>query len=181
VNQPGFTKLGEQLLARGHHFTLVTARFRGPDGDEFDRDVVHHPGAVAVIPWHEDGSVTLVRQFRASLDHDLLELPAGLRDVDGESDERTAERELEEEAGLAAGSLEHLVTFHTAPGLSDETVAVFLARDLRAVADDRQGVEEQAMTVERFPLEDALAMVGDGRITDGKTIIGLTLVERRLQ
>jgi len=181
VNEPGFTKLGEELRAQGHHFTLVTARFRGPDGEEFERDVVHHPGAVAVVPLHDDGSVTLVRQFRASLDHDLLELPAGLRDVDGEHEARTAERELEEEAGLAAGRLEHLVTAHIAPGLSDETISIFLGRDLRAVAHDRQGVEEQAMTVERLSLRDALAMVADGRLTDAKTIIGLSLVERRLR
>jgi ADP-ribose pyrophosphatase len=181
VNQPGFVKLGEELRARGHHFTFVTARFRGPHGDEFERDVVRHPGAVAVVPLHDDRTVTLVRQFRAALDHDLLELPAGLRDVDGEADERTAERELAEEAGLAAGSLEHLVTYHTAPGLSDETLTVFLGRHLRAVVDDRQGVEEEAMTVERVSLEDALAMVADGRITDGKTIIGLTLTAQRSQ
>ncbi|MEO7572792.1 MAG: NUDIX hydrolase [Acidimicrobiales bacterium] len=177
----GFTKLGEDELVRGHIFTVVKARFRGPGGDEFERHIVHHPGAVAVVPLHDDGSVTLVRQYRAALDRDLLELPAGTRDVEGEPEARTAERELTEEAGLRAGTIEHLVTLHNAPGLSDEAVTVFLAQDLRGVADDRQGVEEEAMTVERIALSEALAMVDDGRITDAKTIIGLTLTERRLR
>jgi ADP-ribose pyrophosphatase len=181
VSEPGFTKLGEELRVQGHHFTVMTARFRGPAGEEFERDIVHHPGAVAVVALHEDRSVTLVRQFRAALDHHLLELPAGLRDVHGEPEARTAARELAEEAGLLAGELEHLATVHVAPGLSDETVTVFLARDLEEVLADRQGVEEQAMTVERVGLAEALVMVEEGRITDAKTIIGLTFAERRLR
>ncbi len=177
----GFAKLSEEELLRGHLFTVVKARFRSPGGDDFERHVVHHPGAVAVVPLHEDGTITLVRQYRAALDHDLLELPAGTRDVAGEPEARTAERELVEEAGLAAGSIENLVTLHNAPGMSDETVTVFLAQGLSEVADDRQGVEEESMTVERIALTEALAMVDDGRITDAKTIIGLTLTERRLR
>ena len=181
MTPPGFTKLGEEVLVRSHLFSLVKARFRGPSGEEFERDVLRHPGAVAVVPLHADGTVTLVRQYRAALDHDLLELPAGTRDVNGEDEQRTAERELVEEAGLAASSVELLVTLHNAPGLSDERVSVFLAQGLREVDDDRQGVEEEAMTVERLGLADALAMVDDGRITDAKTIIGLTLAERRVR
>lgn len=177
--EAGFTKLGEEELVRGHVFSVVRARFQGPGGEEFERHVVRHPGAVAVVPLHDDGTVTLVRQFRAALEHDLLELPAGTRDLFDESERITAERELVEEAGLTASSVEHLVTFHNAPGLSDESVTVFLARGLTEVADDRQGVEEEAMVVERHSLGDALAMVDDGRITDAKTIIGLTLVARR--
>lgn len=176
---PDFTRLGEDQVAAGHNFSLVTARFRGPDGTEFERDVVRHPGAVAVVPLHDDGTVTLVRQYRAALDHDLLELPAGVRDVTGEPEPLTAERELAEEAGLAASTLEHLVTLHTAPGLTDETVSVFLGTGLREVPVDRHGAEEHAMTIERLPIEDALAMVDDGRITDGKTIIGLVMTARR--
>jgi ADP-ribose pyrophosphatase len=174
-----FTKVADSEVHRGFRFSVHQVRFRAGDGAEFDRDVVHHPGAVGVVPLHDDGTVTLVRQFRAALEADLLELPAGLRDVDGELDERTAERELEEEVGLAADSLELLVTFHNSPGYCNETVSVFLAEGLRAVASDPQGIEEQHMAIERVPLEDALAMIGDGRITDAKTIIGLTLTAGR--
>ncbi len=179
MTDASFTKLREVELAQGHLFTVVRATFRGPDGEEFERHVLHHPGAVAVVPLHADGTVTLVRQYRAALEHDLLELPAGTRDVTGEPEETTAERELVEEAGLAAATFELLVTLHNAPGLSDETVSVFLAQGLTDVADNRQGVEEEAMTIERMPLVEALAMVDDGRITDAKTIIGLALTARR--
>lgn len=175
----GFTKLGEDEVVRAHHFRVARAHYRSSDGEEFTRDVVRHPGAVAVVPLHDDGTVTLVRQFRAALDVELLELPAGLRDVAGEPDAGTAARELAEEAGLAAGSLEHLVTFVNSPGFCDEDVAVFLATDLRAVPHDRHGFEEQAMTLERVPLDEAMARVVAGEITDAKTIIGLLLVARR--
>lgn len=174
-----FTKLGEEELARGHRFSIVRAEFEAPDGTRFERDIVHHPGAVAVVPLHDDGTVTLVRQYRAALDRDLLEVPAGLRDVEGEPDERTAARELEEEAGLRAVSLEQLVCYHNSPGFCDEDVAVYLATGLEEVPDDRQGIEEEAMTVERVPLTKALVMITDGRITDGKTVIGLTLTAQR--
>ena len=175
----GFSKLGEVELFAGKVFRLVRSRFQGPDGGEFERHILHHPGAVAVVPLHDDGTVTLVRQYRVALEHDLLELPAGTRDVEGEDERSTAERELAEEAGLAAGSVEHLITFFNAPGISDEAISLFLARHLTEVGHDRQSEEEHAMTVESFPLEVALEMIEDGRITDAKTIIGLTLAARR--
>lgn len=170
-----FRKLAEQEVARGYQFTMVNARFAAPDGEQFERDIIRHVGAVAVVPLHDDGSVTLVRQFRPALEVDLLEVPAGLRDVDGEPDARTAARELEEEAGLRAERITSLVRFLNSPGFCDESVALFLATGLSEVPLDRQGVEEQAMTIERIPLDAALDMVETGSITDAKTIIGLTL------
>jgi ADP-ribose pyrophosphatase len=175
----GFRKLSEEERCRGWRFVVTSARYEAPDGTEFERDVVHHPGAVAVVPLHDDGSVTLVRQFRAALDAHLVELPAGIRDVHGEDDVTTASRELVEEAGLAASQVEPLVSFHNSPGFCDEVVAIFLATGLAAVPDNRQGVEEEAMTILRVPLDEALAWIDDGRITDAKTIIGLTLTAHR--
>jgi ADP-ribose pyrophosphatase len=174
-----FAKVDEQLLAEGWRFTVARARYRAPDGTEFERDVVHHPGAVGVLPLHDDGTITLVRQYRAALEQDLLELPAGIRDVDGEDDATTASRELVEEAGLQAGKVEYLARFHNSPGFSDESVAIYLATDLHEVDDDRQGIEEQAMEVVRLPLEEALAMVDAGDITDAKTLVGLAALARR--
>jgi ADP-ribose pyrophosphatase len=175
-----FARIADAEVHRGFRFSVHRVRYRSADGTEFDRDVVRHPGAVAAVPLHDDGTVTLVRQFRAALDGHLLELPAGLRDVEGEADERAAERELIEEAGLAADRFELLTTFHNSPGFCDESVSVYLATGLREVDHDRQGIEEQLMTTERVDLHDALAMVDDGRITDAKTIIGLTLTARHL-
>lgn len=155
----------------------VTAE--APDGERLEREVLHHPGAVAALPLHDDGTVTLVRQYRVAVDGDVWEIPAGLRDVEGEPTAETARRELVEEAGLKADHVEHLVTFHNSPGCSDETVEVFLATGLTEVPDDRQGTEERYMLVDRMPLAAALAMVDDGRITDSKTVIGLLLAARR--
>ncbi|HEY9556071.1 MAG TPA: NUDIX hydrolase [Acidimicrobiales bacterium] len=176
----GFRRLGETELLQAARFSVSRGRYAGPDGSEFERDIVHHPGAVGIVPLHDDGTVTLVRQYRAALDADLLELPAGLRDVAGEPDAGTAARELAEEVGLAADKLYLLVTFLNSPGYCDESVSVFLATGLHEVADDRQGVEEEAMEVLRVPLDEALGMIDSGAITDAKTVIGLTLTARRV-
>jgi 8-oxo-dGTP pyrophosphatase MutT (NUDIX family) len=174
----GFRRLDEQPVHEGHVIRVVVGTFEAPDGSTFARDVVHHPGAVSVVPLHADGTVTLVRQYRAALDDELLEIPAGKRDVAGEAPALTAERELEEEVGLRAARLDLLAEFVNSPGFSDEHSWVFLARDLTEVATDLQGVEEEHMTVERFALSDVPAMIADRRLLDAKTIIGLTLALR---
>ena len=170
---------GEEAVYDGHVMRVVIGTFEGPDGDSFTRDIIRHPGAVAVLPLHEDGTVTLVRQYRAPLDAHVLEIPAGIRDVEGEPTEDTAVRELAEEVGLEAAHLEHLVSFHNAPGMSDEVVDVYLATGLRTVDSDAQGPEEQAMTIERHHLDDLGAMIADGRLTDAKTVIAVALVRAR--
>jgi 8-oxo-dGTP pyrophosphatase MutT (NUDIX family) len=176
----GFRRTGEQLLHRGATISLAVATIAAPDGTTYERDVVHHPGAVSVVPLHDDGTVALVRQYRAALDVELLEIPAGKRDQPGEPPELTASRELAEEVGLAAGSLELLAEFHNSPGFSDEHSFVYLGRGLSAAPTDLQGIEEQHMTVEHHALDDVPALIADARITDAKTIIGLTLTLRRL-
>jgi ADP-ribose pyrophosphatase len=174
-----FRVVGEEPAWRGRRISVAVALIEGPDGERHEREVVHHPGAVGVVPLHADGTVTLVCQYRAALDRMLWEVPAGLRDVEGEPTAQTAARELAEEAGLAATTLEHLLTFHNSPGFSDEALEIYLATGLSEVDDDRQGPEEQHMLVERVPLAEALAMVHDGRITDAKTVIGLLTTARR--
>ena len=173
----GFRRVGESEVFRGSHISLARGTFEAPDGSTFERDLVHHPGAVAVVPVIEEGAaVLLVRQYRGVLDRDLLELPAGLRDIEHEPIEDTARRELAEEVGMRAGRLEKLCEFVNSPGFCDEVVHVFVGFDLEPCADDRQGIEEAHMTIERVALEDAPAMIRDGRLTDAKTVIGLMLV-----
>lgn len=173
-----FRVRSEETVREGRAVHLVLAQVEGPDGTELTREVVHHPGAVGVLPLHDDGTVTLVYQYRVALDRGLWEIPAGLRDVDGEPPEVTAGRELKEEAGLAAASITWLVTFHNSPGFSDESVEVYLATGLTAVPDDRQGPEEQHMVADRIPLGRALELVRTGQITDSKTVIALLWAER---
>jgi 8-oxo-dGDP phosphatase len=174
-----FRVVGERPLWSGVRISTAVVDIEGPDGTRHEREIVHHPGAVGVVPLHDDGTVTLVCQYRAALDRMVWEIPAGLRDVLGEPTSTTAARELTEEAGLAADHLEHLLTFHNSPGFSDEALEIFLATGLREVADDRQGPEEEHMVIDRVPLSEALAMVDDGRVTDAKTIIGLLATARR--
>jgi 8-oxo-dGTP pyrophosphatase MutT (NUDIX family) len=178
--EPLFRPLGERVLYEGHVISLAVGTFEAPDGSRFERELVHHPGAVSVVPLHDDGSVTLVRQYRAPLDAELLEIPAGKCDVAGEPAEVTAERELAEEVGLRAGRLDLLAEFLTSPGFSDEHSWTFLARDLESVELDLQGVEEQHMEALRVPLSAVPAMIQAGELLDAKTIIGLTLAAQRL-
>jgi len=175
----GFEKLEEVELLANKMVTFVRIRVVGPDGVEFEREVLRHPGVVAVVPLHDDGTVTLVRQYRVAVDREVLELHAGGRDIVGEPAEVAGQRDLAEEAGLAARELRELTTYLVAPGLTDEAIVLYLARGLADVPTDRQGPEERAMSVERIPLDTALEMIDDGRITDAKTIIGLTLTARR--
>jgi 8-oxo-dGTP pyrophosphatase MutT (NUDIX family) len=175
-----FRKLTEEVVFSGTLITAARATFADPSGDEFERDVVHHPGAVVVVPVLDDGRVLLVRQFRAAIADDLLELPAGKRDVDGEPVETTAHRELAEEVGMTAGRMDLLAEFYNSPGFCDEHSFLFLARDLRECASSAQGVEEEHMTIEPVALADVPAMIADRRLTDAKSIIGLLLAREAL-
>ncbi len=177
----GFSKRGERVIHRGHVVTLAIASFIGPDGEEFEREVVHHPGAVSVVPVLDDGeTAVLVRQYRSSVEGFLLEIPAGKLDIHGEAPEVAAARELEEEVGWRAGRLEKLAEFYNSPGFCDERAIVYLALDLLRCPSSAQGVEERHMTIEHVALSDVPAMIADARILDSKTIIGLTLARERL-
>jgi ADP-ribose pyrophosphatase len=177
----GFRHLGDATVAEMARGRLVTATFAGPDGTSFTRDVVRALPVVAMVPLLADGvSVLLVRQYRGPLDAEVAEIPAGLCDVEGEALEATARRELVEEAGREAGSLDLIACIHPAAGFSDQVVHLYLARDLTEVADDRQGPEEAAMTTEVVALAEVPAMIADGRLTDGKTVAGLLLARELL-
>jgi ADP-ribose pyrophosphatase len=180
----GFRRLDEQLVHRGAIWSVVTATFTAPDGSTFARDIVRSPGAVAVVPvlFDPDGiaSVVVVRQFRPALDGELVEIPAGMRDVAGEEPDVTARRELAEEVGLAAATLELLIVFHNSAGMTDATTHVFLATGLTRVPSEAHGPEEESMSVHQVPLADLVADVERGVITDAKTAIGVLLTHARL-
>lgn len=169
----------ERLIHQGSVVGFHQAEIEDADGARYQRDVLRHPGAVSVVPVDGD-DVLLVRQYRAALDADLLELPAGKRDVAGEPPLATAERELIEEVGVRAGSMEPLITIHHSPGFCDEYGHLFLATDLEPVPQDRMGPEEQVMTVHRVPLVDAVELCLTGTITDAKSVAGLLAAARRL-
>jgi ADP-ribose pyrophosphatase len=178
--RPQFRRTGETLLQEGWAIRLTLATFTGPAGEEFERDVVRHPGAVAVVAITDEQSVVLVEQYRAAVDRWLLELPAGTCDVDGEPDHLTANRELAEEVGYSAGKLTLLARCAVTPGFCDEYASVFLGTELTKVPFDRHGIEEQYMRVVEVPLDRFDGMVDDGSIVDAMTILGVGLARRRL-
>jgi ADP-ribose pyrophosphatase len=174
-----FEKRGEREIWNGAVISLAEGTFVSPSGTEFQREIVHHPGAVSVVPVDGD-EVVLVRQYRAAVDEEVLEIPAGKRDVEGEAPEVTAQRELAEEVGLHAGTLEKLAEFYNSLGFSDEHSHVYLGTDLTEVPKDLQGVEEEHMTIERIRLDDVPALIAARELVDAKTVIGLLLARERL-
>ena len=177
---PVFTPTGEETVHRGWFIRVQRATFLDPDGVPFERDIVRHPGAVAVVAVTDAATVVLCHQYRPAVDRWLLEIPAGTCDVDGEPFEETARRELAEEVGYAADRWDLLTRTAITPGFCDEYTNIYLATGLRAVPSDRQGAEERFMQVVEVALERFDAMVDDGSIVDASTILGVGLAVRRL-
>ncbi len=154
-----------------------------PQGEPFGRLVVEHPGAVVVMARDEQDRVLVLEQYRHPLELRLVQLPAGLLDQPGEDPEVAARRELLEEGALEAASWRHLITMHTSPGICSERIEVFLAEDLTPVPD-RGGFdpehEEADMSASWVALDDLVAGVLEGRLTDGPLQVAvLTLLARR--
>jgi ADP-ribose pyrophosphatase len=176
----GFVRRSEEPIFDGHLFSVRRVTFTDPDGETFDREIVRHPGAVAVVPVHHDGTVSLVRQMRVAVGEAVLEAPAGTCDVDGEDLESTAARELGEEAGLRAGRLQHLASVYNSPGYTDQKTAIFLATELEPCDAQPSGVEERFLSVESVALTDVAGLVASGRLIDSTTIVGLFLAKGAL-
>jgi 8-oxo-dGTP pyrophosphatase MutT (NUDIX family) len=175
-----FRVVGSTRIADAGFLEVTRDEVTGPDGESFERHVVHHPGAVVVIPLHDDETVVLVRQYRVAVRRTLLEAPAGKTDVPGEPPDETARRELVEEVGLRPGTLVKLAECFNSPGFSDERSHIYLATDLTQVPHARVGPEEAVMTVERVPLAAAEELVAAGEILHATSVIGLLLARRYL-
>jgi ADP-ribose pyrophosphatase len=142
------------------------------------RDVVVHPGAVGVVALDDEDRVLLVTQYRHPVRRRLEELPAGLLDKPGEPALQAAQRELMEEAGFAAQTWDVLVDTLTSPGMSDEAIRVFLARDVREVQRDVQEHEEADMTSDWVPLDEAVRWAFDGRLENAMAVVGVLAADR---
>jgi ADP-ribose pyrophosphatase len=168
----------EQLLDAGF-LQLARLRVEG-HGETFDRHVVHHPGAVVVVPVLPSGEALLVRQWRVATEQVLLEVPAGKRDVDGEPPEVTANRELEEEIGFVGRRLDKLAEFYNSPGFCDEYTHLFLATELEERTRAAVSHEEAAMTIEHVSLDRVDDLIASRELVDAKSIIGLLLARQFL-
>jgi ADP-ribose pyrophosphatase len=147
-----------------------------PGGATSQRDVVEHPGAVAVVALRaasEAPEVLLVNQYRHPVGRRLDELPAGLLDVAGEPGLACAQRELREEAGLAADTWHVLVDVLSSPGMTDESIRIFLARDLREVDRDVQEHEEMEMTTDWVSLPSAVRSALEGTLENAACVVGV--------
>ncbi|SEL71276.1 ADP-ribose pyrophosphatase [Blastococcus sp. DSM 46786] len=168
--------LASEPVYEGRVISLVKDTVAMPGGGDSVREVVHHPGAVAVVALTDAEEVVLLRQYRHPVGGYLWELPAGLRDADGEPPLETAKRELAEEVRLSAARWSLLTTHYSSPGFCDEQVLVYLAEELTGV-DRPEGFtvehEELDMTVERVPLADAVQRVFDGGIRNVAAVVGL--------
>jgi ADP-ribose pyrophosphatase len=164
-------------LYHGRVVDLRLERARLPDGREVELEILRHPGGAAAVALDDAGRVCLIRQFRHAAGGWLWELPAGKIDA-GEDPSRTAERELEEEGGVVAGRWSGLGRLHSSPGVLDEVIHLFLARELRPVPQRLE--HDELIEVHWVALPEALAWSMSGRITDAKTLVGLCRAQRLL-
>lgn len=180
-----FRRVDERLVHQGYVWHVAVAEFAAPDGSAFTRDIVRSPGAVGVVPLVFDAegnpSVVLVTQYRPPYERVVIEIPAGMRDIEGEDTAEVARRELIEEAGLIAGEVDLLGEIYPSPGMTDSVTSLYVATNCTPTDTDRQGPEEEHMEVLHLPLADALSMIDRGEILDAKTVTALLMTDRRLR
>ena len=169
-------------MATAGFLAIDELTIEAPDGEKARRVVVRHPGAVVIVPVLADGeTAVLLRQYRVATGIELLEVPAGKRDIDDEPPETTAARELQEEIAFTPGRLVKLAEFFNTPGFSDEYTHVFLALDLVDTgATSATSMEEKHMATEEVALRDLDDLIARRRLVDAKSIIGLLLARAYL-
>jgi ADP-ribose pyrophosphatase len=170
-----FETIDTQTQYEGKVFSIRQDRVRLPNGREARLDIVIHTGAVTLIPLDEQGRIWFVRQYRHAAGEMLLELPAGTLEPD-EEPYACALREVREETGMSAEKLELLGDFYLAPGYSTEHMYVYLATGLQA--DPLEQDEDEFLSVEKIPLEQAFQMAETGELKDAKSIAALMLAGR---
>jgi ADP-ribose pyrophosphatase len=169
------TTLSSERILDGRLVKVNADRVRLPDGGESYREYVLHPGAVVIAAFVDDHTIVLEHQYRYPVRRHFIELPAGKIDA-GEAHSLTAARELREETGFEARTWSHVATMHMGIGYSNEVIELHVARDLVHVGHRLD--EGEFLEAFTLPFADAVAMVGDGRITDAKTALSLLWLER---
>ena len=161
----------EKLVLRGARFNVHEMALVGSDGKAYRREVVRHPGGVVLLPLIDEDTVVLIKNTRPRVAETLLELPAGTREP-SEPAQQTAARELIEETGYRAGNLQLLHEFYSAPGICDELMHLYIARDLTAGDAGRQATETiENQIASRYEIS---RWIGAGHIRDAKTLVGLS-------
>lgn len=177
--------VGSRVVHHGRYLEVQVETTERADGSRHERDVVRHPGAVAVVAVDDGDRLLLVRQWRQPAGRSLLEIPAGTLDRDPgtggiEDPELASRRELEEETGYRAGRWEKLGAFWTAPGFASELMHLYLATDLVGAGPGRLTPDaDEALELVRVPVAEAIAAAGRGNVHDAKSLIGILLLARR--
>ena len=161
--------VSSKILHRGKNFSFKSDQVRLPSGKVVTRDIVEHPGAVAIVAVDES-EIVLVKQYRYAAGRELLEVPAGTLEQ-GEDPDACAVRELREETGYAARNWRRLLSCYMAPGYSSEVIHFYVAEGLEQVGSSPE--EDESISVERLSFDDALKMMEDNTIMDSKTITGV--------
>ncbi|SRR5581483_11272658 len=168
------------IVYEGRVFSVEVGKRRFPNGREHEVAIVRHRPSVVLVPVEEDGRVVLIRQFRAPLDRELWEFPAGSLD-EGEPAEAAAARECEEEIGRVPKRIERLGAWYPTPGYCDEEMIFFRVSDLRAPAPDspHKPDEDEDITTRSVTIAEARSMAARGEIVDLKTAFALTRIEEK--
>jgi ADP-ribose pyrophosphatase len=164
--------INQQRIFSGKVIDMYVEDVLLPNGETSKREIVKHPGAVAVIAITKENKMVLVRQYRKALERVLVEIPAGKLEK-GEAPLETARRELEEETGYVCETMEPLHSFYTSPGFADELVHIFLAKGLTKKSEKQMLDDDEFVDVLEVTLEEALNMVKEKQIYDAKTIYAL--------
>ena len=181
----GFRRIGDREVHQGHVWRVVVADFEAPDGTTFSRDVVRSPGAVAAVPLVFDAegnpSVVLLRQYRPAYEREIIEIPAGMRDVEASRPRRRPAGSWPRRSGWRPGRLELLTELLPSPGLTDSVTTIYLASGLRtrrraACTGPRRSTPSCSTSRSWRPW-----MVERGEVADAKSVVGLLLTERRVR
>lgn|SRR5699024_5891983 len=163
------TTLKTEKVFAGKIISLQVDDVKLPDGNVSKREIVKHPGAVAVIPVTSDGKIVFVEQFRKPLERSIVEIPAGKIELN-EDPIKTAQRELEEETGYRAKHLEHIASFYTSPGFADELIHIYYANHLEKGSGEMLGDEDEFVEIVELTLPEAEQYIEQKKIYDAKTV-----------
>jgi len=168
----------KKSIFKGRIIDLSVETVTLPNGATAELEIITHPGAAAVVPMKDETTVVMIRQYRHAVGGFIYEIPAGKLHP-GEDPRECAVREVEEEIGYKVGNLEPLLSFFTTPGFTNEVIHIFLGKDLQPGTQDL-GADE-VLEVLEMPIDKAIALIKEGTIRDGKTIIGLQMAYLQLK
>lgn len=168
--------LSTKQIFEGKIISVQVDTVQLPNGEQSTRELVKHPGAVAVIPVTKNGKIIMVRQFRKALEKEIIEIPAGKLEL-GEAPEVTAIRELEEETGYTTKQLQYVQSFYTSPGFADEIIYLYYTDQLEPMIDEAELDEDEFVEVMEVSLDEAETFMKEEKIHDAKTVFALMFLK----